>query len=144
MLKAPPWDIPPPPLLATKLVRNFNVSRLENLKNGGVLKNPSGGYFHHCEQHFHGVHKKKYTKILLRIQNYSDIIYQTHPLTIKSNTPLVQSSYRDHFVRSQYGLSGIRLKLFSTLGMKTKLHTLTSYSIRQSKNIYRSEQYSST
>ena len=42
MLKAPPWDIPPPPLLATKLVRNFNVSRLENLKNGGVLKNPSG------------------------------------------------------------------------------------------------------
>ena len=43
MLKAPPWDIPPLPLLATKLVTNSNLSRLENLKNGGVWENPSGG-----------------------------------------------------------------------------------------------------
>ena len=86
-----------------------------------------------------GVTTKPQEKVHQDIATHTKLsiaIYQTHPLTIQSNTTNpIQQSYRDHFVRSQYGLSGIRHQLFATLAMKTKLNELTSLHFVNPENI---------
>ena len=93
---------------------------------GGFGKTPRGGVYFTTVNNTSMVYIRKSTPRYCYAYKTINTIYQTH-LLYKSNTTHPRSTTLSSITSFdlQYGLSGIRLKLFSTLGMKTKLHTLT-------------------